>query len=66
MIDLTVQNLNSIYESLCRENQKLLNDLKSSDCDSSKQREITRQTSLINTLMLNIIKYKNLKEKFSS
>lgn len=62
MFDLTEQTLNNFYDSLARENQKLLNELKG-DCEPQKEKEVTKQLSLINPLMVNILKLKNYRKK---
>jgi len=62
MFDLTEQNLGQFYDTLARENQKLLNELKS-DCEPQKEKEITKQLPLINNLMINVLKLKNYRKK---
>jgi len=66
--DLTEQYLGKVYDDFSREQQRLMNDLKSSCCDNglgdnSKEIELQRQVALLNTLMINILKFRNLKKK---
>jgi len=64
--DLTNQYLEKLFDDLQREHQRLLTDLKHLNADSmSKEGEIQKQISLVNVLMTNTLKYKNLKSKIA-
>ena len=64
--DLTNQYLEKLFDDLQREHQRLLTDLKHLNADSmGKEGEIQKQISLVNMLMTNTLKYKNLKSKIA-
>lgn len=62
--DISEQYLTKLYDDLQKENTKLLNELKG-DLETAKEKEITKQISLINNLTLSVIKLKNLRKKIS-
>ena len=59
---ITEQYLNRIYEDLQKEQMTLMNDMKLG-CDSAKEKDITKQISLINTLLINSVRLRNLRQK---
>ncbi len=62
--DMTFQYLDKLYDDLQKEQQQLLANLKNqTDERTSKEREITRLISLLNTTSLNVLKIKTLKKK---
>jgi hypothetical protein len=63
--DITEQYLTNIYENLQREQITLMNSLKSTDLEDavSKERDITRQITLINTINLNVMRLRNTRKK---
>lgn len=65
--DITENYLSNIYENLQREQMTLMNSLKSTDLEDavSKEREITRQISLINTINLNVMRLRNARKKIN-
>ena len=65
MSDLTIQYLDKLYDDLQREHQNLLTSMKYLNDDSmmTKETEIQKQMTIINTLMMNTLKFKNLKKK---
>lgn len=64
--DITNQYLEKLFDDFQREHQRLLNDLKHLNADSmGKETEIQKQIALVNTLMTNTLKYKNLKSKIA-
>ena len=64
--ELTEQKLNSLYDDFSREQLKLLGELKTGTSDLSKDIEIQKQLSLLNTLMINTLRLRNLKKKIAA
>lgn len=65
--DLTEQYLVKLYDDLVREHQQLLSDMKNLTSESiSKESDIQKQITIINTLMSSTLKLRNLKKKISS
>ena len=65
--ELTEQKLNSMYDDLSKEQMKLLGELKTeSSCDLSKDLQTQKQLSLLNTLMMNTLRLRNVKKKIAS
>ncbi len=61
--DITDQYLTKIYDDLQREQMTLMNSLKSNIDENTKERDITRQISLINTINLGVMRLKNARKK---
>ena len=65
MSDLNPQYLDTLYDTLQKHLIDLLSKLKNKNVNEPDiEKEITRQTAVINTLMLNVLKLKNIKQKF--
>lgn len=65
MSDLNPQYLDTLYDTLQKHLIDLLSKLKNKNVNELDiEKEITRQTTVINTLMLNVLKLKNIKQKF--
>ena len=63
MHDITDQFLNEIYDSFSNENVKLLQELKSTkEIESKREREIHRQIQLVNSLLVSLLKLRNLRK----
>lgn len=62
--DITEQYLNKFYEDLHKEQLSLMNSIKSSgdSDDKSKDKDITKQISLINGLMMGALRLRNVKK----
>ncbi len=60
--DITEQYLNKIYEDLQKEQMKLMNDMKSG-CDNVKEKDITKQINLINTINVALLRLRNTRKK---
>jgi hypothetical protein len=60
--DITEQYLNKIYEDLQKEQLKLMNDMKTG-CDNVKERDITKQITLINTINVAVMRLRNIRKK---
>ena len=67
MSDINEQYLNRVYEDLAKEQQRIMGSLKSSLIEeTTKEQDITKQLTLLNTLMMNCMKYRNLQKKISA
>ena len=64
--ELTEQSLNKMYDDFSKEQMKLLSDIKNEGAELSKDIQIQKQLSLLNTLMINTLRLRNLKKKISS
>jgi hypothetical protein len=60
--DITEQYLNKIYEDLQKEQLNLMNDMKTG-CDNVKERDITKQITLINTINVAVMRLRNIRKK---
>ena len=60
--DITEQYINKIYEDLQKEQIKLMNDMKSG-CDSVKEKDITKQITLINSINVALMRLRNTRKK---
>ncbi len=62
--DITEQYLNKFYEDLHKDQLSLMNSIKSSgdSDDKSKDKDITKQISLINGLMMGALRLRNMKK----
>lgn len=60
--DITEQYINKVYEDLQKEQLKLMNDMKTG-CDNVKERDITKQIGLINTINVALIRFRNIRKK---
>lgn len=61
--DITEQYLNQLYDTFQREQLKMMNDIKSGTEDA-KTKYLTKQISLINTLNINILRFRNFKKSY--
>lgn len=65
--DLTEQYFNRLYDDLSKEHSRLMTDMKNGGGGESelkdKETDLVKQINLINTLMLNCMKLRNLKKK---
>lgn len=62
MNDLTEQYLDKLYDDFSKEQQSLLTDIKTGTSDS-KEKDLQKQFTLLNTLMMNTLRLRNLKKK---
>jgi hypothetical protein len=65
MSDLTEQYLDKLYDDLSKEQMRLMSEMKNcKDPESSnKEQDIQKQLTLLNTLMINTLRLRNLKKK---
>jgi len=66
--EITEQYLNEAYENVMKEHTRLLNELKniSTEMEKNKERDITKQLSILNTLMTSLLKLRNLKKEIKN
>ena len=62
---ITKEYLDRIYDEFSREIQNLQNKLKKGGENESKEKDITRQITMINSLMMTTLRYRSLKRKMS-
>ena len=64
--DISIQYLDKVYEDLSREQMRLLGDLKTDvSTDVAKDVAVQKQLSLLNTLVVSVLRLRNLKKKLS-
>ena len=63
MSDITEQYLNMSYDNFSRENQKLLNDLKTST-EERKIKHLQKEINIIHCIEVNLLKFKNLRKLY--
>ena len=61
-MDINDSYLNQTYENFAAEQMKLMQTLKSKD-DEETQQKIQKQLTMLNSLMIQIISYRNLRNK---
>lgn len=64
MNELNNQYIDQVYNVLYTEQQQLMSDIKSG-CDEAKEKQNIKQFNLLNILMINLLKYKSLKNKIT-
>jgi hypothetical protein len=64
-MDATIINefyLNKVYEDLHREQLRLMNEMKMNETNcGDKQKNITKQLSIMNTIMINCLRLRNIR-----
>ena len=63
--DITEQFLDKLYDDLSKESSRILNDIKT-DKNYSKEVYQHQQFNIINSLMINALKLRNLKKKIKN
>jgi hypothetical protein len=64
--DITEQYLNKCYEDFSKEQMRLLNDMKNSGGETEekdKELDIQRQLTQLNSLMIGVLRFRNLRKK---
>ena len=61
-MDITESYLNQQYETFATEQMRLMQSLKSSD-DEEAQKKVQKLLTMINQLMLQILRYRNLQKQ---
>ena len=60
-MEVTSEYVNQTYQVFATEQMNLMQSLKSSD-DEEKNKNIQRQFSLINSIMIQLLRYRNIKQ----
>jgi hypothetical protein len=60
--DLSERQLNQMYDDLIKEQMRLMADLKNGD-DMSKAKDTQKQLSFLNTITMNILRFRNLRKQ---
>lgn len=64
--DITTQYLDRLYDDFSKEQLRLLGDLKTDvSTDVAKDVAVQKQLSLLNTLVVSVLRLRNLKKKLS-
>ena len=63
--DITEQFLDKLYDDLSKEQSRILNDIKTNRSDT-KEKDQYQQLNVINSLMINSLKLRNLKKKIKN
>jgi hypothetical protein len=63
METITEQYLDNLYDNLTRESSKILTDIKTDKEETTKVADLQKQFGIINTLMMNVLKLRNLRAK---
>jgi len=62
--DMSPQSLDRLYDDFAREQLKLMTDFKTDTVsEMSKDVAIQKQLSLLNTIMISILRFRNLRKK---
>ena len=62
--DLTEQSLNQIYDLFPREQMNHMNTIKmSSEIEEKREKSIQKQLSLLNTILISVLRLRNLRKK---
>ena len=62
--ELTEQSLNQVYELFSKEQMNHMNTIKTSnDLEEKREKSINRQLSLLNTILISILRLRNLRKK---
>jgi hypothetical protein len=59
--DITEQYLNNTYDNFSREQQKILNDLKTSS-EEKKVKHLQKEINIIHSIEINLLKLKSLRK----
>lgn len=64
---ITEQYLNRLYDDLQTEQQRLMHEMKNLKSEeegaADKEKDLTKQITMLNTLMINSLKFRNLKKQ---
>ena len=62
--DLTETNLNNIYDVFSKEQMSLMNSMKTDkDADDKKEKGLHKKLTLLNTIMISILRLRNSRKK---
>ena len=68
METLSEQKLNQLYDEFSKEQQSLMSEMKnrSQFADDSHDKDVTKQLTLLNTITMGILRYRNLEKTIAS
>ena len=62
--NITEQNLNNMYDIFSKEQMSLMNSMKTDkDADDKKEKGLHKKLTLLNTIMMSILRFRNLLKK---
>ena len=62
--ELTEQSLNQVYELFSKEQMNHMNTIKTSnDLEEKREKSINRQLSLLNTILISVLRLRGLRKK---
>ena len=61
-MDITEQYLDKVYDDFHKEQMSLLHDIKTG-CDQVKEKDNQKQFTLLNNLMINVLRLRNLRKQ---
>jgi hypothetical protein len=61
-MDITEQYLDKVYDDFHKEQMSLLHDIKTG-CDTVKEKDNQKQFTLLNNLMINLLRLRNLRKQ---
>jgi hypothetical protein len=65
--DVTEQNLNQVYDLFSKEQMSLMNTIKTStELEDKREKSVQKQLSLLNTIIISILRLRNLRKKQQS
>jgi hypothetical protein len=65
--DFNEQSLNQIYDLFSKEQMSLMHTIKTDkDIEDKREKEMHKRLTILNTLMINILRYRNLLKKQQS
>jgi len=66
-IEMTPQSLDRLYDELSKEQMRLMSDFKTdvSSSEMTKDLSTQKQITLLNTIMISVLRLRNLKKKIS-
>lgn len=67
-MDITEQSLNQIYDNMAKEQMKLMTSMKNRTDQDDKKKEagLTKQLSLINTIMVSVLRLRNVRKDLAT
>ena len=63
-IEINEAYLDKVYEDFSKEQTKLMEQIKQ-NTEHKKEQDITKQITILNTLMMSVLRFRNLKRKLA-